>query len=385
MSKIICRICSLILALSVVITPYAKDEWNDYEAPSTNQSTNIPYSLTNASHNKLATVALMKMGNQQPYDSSATFISKCSREAGLTDIVPLAFDYEEWEQNYRDLDSFYDKNSGFIPCAGDIVLFDTDGDSYADHAEIVSLQLGNLIYTVGLNEHQIVDKHVYKIQDERICGVCHPDYNIILSSECNFKLNAVSSSFALRKQAHADILAKRGVEVIARSINPESKSPLTRTEAQLYFNAGIRVMMMYNMGDDAPYRGYDFGYYIGTQALSHARNLNAPKGIPIFFCCDCPSRPLSYSNVAEFLRGVHDAMNGEYGVGLYGGYHVTEAMYNLGVIDAYWQDMEFSNGYVSNHYDVIQWSNDRFWFNEIPYKFKANQVVDIEKVSYILD
>ena len=47
--------------------------------------------------------------------------------------------------------------------------------------------------------------------------------------------------------------------------------------------------------------------------------------------------------------------------------------------------MEFSNGYVSNQYDVIQWSNDRFWFNEIPYKFKANQVVDIEKVSYILE
>ena len=384
MSKFICRICSVILALSIVITPHAKDEWNDCETSSRNQSTKSSHFSFNTSHNKLATVALMKIGQKQPYDSSATFISKCSREAGLTDIVPLAFDYKEWEQNYIELDSFYNKNSGFIPCAGDIVLFDMDEDSCADHAEIVSLQLGNLIYTVGINEHQIVDKHVYQIQDERIYGICHPDYNITLSSDCNFKLNAVSSSFALRKQAHADILAKRGIEVIARSINPESKSPLTKEETQLYFNAGIRVMMVYELSSDAIYRGYDFGHFVGTKALSHARNLNATKGTPVFFYCDSPSRPLRFSNVAEFLRGIHDAMRGEYGVGLYGGYHVTEAMYNLGVIDAYWQDMEFSNGYVSDNYDIIQWSGDKILFQELSHKFSANYVKNVEKVSYIL-
>jgi hypothetical protein len=118
--------------------------------------------------------------------------------------------------------------------------------------------------------------------------------------------------------------------------------------------------------------------------LEYARNLGAPKGTPIFFCCDCNNRPEFYSDLAEFLLGVKEAMQGEYGVGLYGGYYTCEAMYNMGLIDAYWQCWGFSDRYISENYDILQWSSGYYYFDEIPYKFDANHVKNVEKVSYIM-
>ena len=95
-------------------------------------------------------------------------------------------------------------------------------------------------------------------------------------------------------------------------------------------------------------------------------------------------RPFEFHKVAEFLCGVRDAMQGEYSIGLYGGYYVTEAMYNIGLIDTYWQCWGFSDRYLSDNYDILQWSNGTPWFKEIPYLFDANHVKNVEAVSYIL-
>ena len=78
-------------------------------------------------------------------------------------------------------------------------------------------------------------------------------------------------------------------------------------------------------------------------------------------------------------------MNGEYTVGLYGGFYTTEALYNSGVLDAYWQCWGFSDRYLSNNYDAIQYTTGRYFFDEIPYQFDANHVKNLEKISFILE
>ena len=62
--------------------------------------------------------------------------------------------------------------------------------------------------------------------------------------------------------------------------------------------------MIYQVNKDDPYKGYEKGKEIGKKALIYARNLQAPKGMPIFFCCDCAHRFESFDKVAQFLIGV---------------------------------------------------------------------------------
>lgn len=346
----------------------------------------IDYNSFNASYNKLAATAQLKLGLECADENSAAFISRCAIESDLQNIVPNFHNYDEIEKHYRDLNQYYSSSRGCWPLAGDILLLDLNLDDICDHAEIISYRHDKTIITVGLI-NGIVATNKWEMGCEYIYGTCKPDYNMTrleFFGDRNFPFNAVDTVVATTNPEYVSVMAENGIELIARYINPEGRIPLTKEEAQLYFNEGIRVMMIYEVGAGDPYAGYDLGYSIGLKALEYARNLNATKGTPIFFCCDCTPRPMEFSKVAEFLRGVHDAMQGEYGVGLYGGYYVTEAMYNIGIIDAYWQCWGFSDRYVSDNYDIIQWSNSTPWFEEIPYLFDANHVKNAEKVSYIL-
>jgi hypothetical protein len=78
-------------------------------------------------------------------------------------------------------------------------------------------------------------------------------------------------------------------------------------------------------------------------------------------------------------------MQGKYGVGLYGGFYTCEAMHNLGLLDAYWQCWGYSDKYLSNNLDMIQYTGGIKFFDEIPYHFDANYVKYPEKVSFIFD
>lgn len=142
-------------------------------------------------------------------------------------------------------------------------------------------------------------------------------------------------------------------------------------------------MMIYEYTADAPYKGYNKGYEIGTKALQYATEIGAPKGMPIFFCCDCADKPLQIDRIAAFIKCVRDAMGDSYGVGMYGPYHTVQALHNAGLIDAMWQCYGSSSKYVSDDYDVFQWTGGTYFYDEIPDNFDADDVKNVEKVSFI--
>lgn len=351
------------------------------------------------SYNLLVTYALSEIGNTNDKFSnnlenwSLDFLMWCNFKSEFISDIPVVTSIEELMNFYKDLNSFYLNATTCYPLIGDIVLIDDNSDSIADRVSIVSNVENGIINVVGgsiwsdTEKEYIVKEIKYSFDAKEIVGICRPNYGLNHKadafSDFGLPFNAVDTIMYLREDSYAYNLADKGIKVIARYINPEGRYPLDLEEVERFSNAGVRLMMIYQVNKDDPYKGYEKGIELGTKALSYAKELQAPKGTPIFFCCDCANRFESFDKVAEFLVGVREAMQGEYGVGLYGGYYVNEAMYNLGLLDAYWQCWGFSDGYLSKNADIVQYTTGQRFFDDIPYYYDANYVKNIEKVSFI--
>ena len=332
-------------------------------------------------------------------DWSAIFVSWCAYKSGLTstNTIPITDSAEDFVIFYKDQSRFYRGVKSCLPRIGDIIIFDENRDGKPDKTGILvkaynddsllEIIRGD-VWRREVNEY-VVEHAMYDYGDPTIYGICRPQniirhidsYAEVLSS---FPMNALDTVVPIRKEEHVKIMAEDGIEVIARYINPEGRTPLSKREVQMFSNYGIRSMMIYQIGKGDPYDGYDKGYLFGTRALEYARNLDATKGTPIFFCVDTPDQQEDTDKLCAFLQGARDAMQGEYGVGIYGGFYTIQAMSNAGVVDAVWQTWGFSGGYISPEYDMLQWSSSTEFWEEIPIVFDANHVKDVEKVSFIL-
>ena len=405
----------------IVVQPdeLIKDETPNVEEPVTDDTIGENEKLYNLvdlwnfkpSHSMLVTQALVRVGAPHHvftewYEAetgikvkednwSLAFLNWCVHQSNTTKFIPLFTNLQDLKSFFQENQRFYVDGAACLPKIGDLLLIDDDGDKVADRVNIVSYyERGTaVIESVGgsvLDETYgtyTVQEENFPLQDKAIVGVCRPDNGLKQDptfSDPEIRFNGVDTVCYLRDPAYAYSLADAGIEVIARYINPDGRKPLDIEEAQRYSDAGVRIMMIYQINTNDPYKGYDTGYEFGTKALEYARNLQAPKGTPIFFCCDCACDMRRFDKVAQFIMGVKDAIGGEYGVGLYGGYYVNEAMYNLGLIDAHWQSLGFNDGYLSPNMDMFQSSSSTYWFSDIPIVFDSNYVKNPEKVSYIM-
>jgi hypothetical protein len=330
---------------------------------------------------------------------SAIFVSWCAYKAGLThqNIVPITDKVDDFITFYKSQNAFYKGINSLEPRIGDIVILDDNQDGTPDRAAIlVTVNHGaSLLNVIGgdvwrgeLNDY-IVAHTSYDYSSTAIYGFCRPQNITTYVSSYNdlpnlLPKNALDTVAPILKDEYVKILAEDGIEVIARYINPEGRRPLTKEEVQRFSNYGIRTMMIYQIGKGDPYEGYDKGVLFGERALEYARNIGAAKGTPVFFCVDTWDQPQNTDKLAAFLQGVRDAMQGEYGVGIYGGYYTIQAIANTGLVDAIWQCWGYSSGYLSDEYDMMQWSSSTYFYEDIPIAFDANHVKDVEKVSFIL-
>jgi len=368
----------------------------------------VDFKTFNPSHNLLVSNAL-----KQEHETPSNFSFNENNNWSLDFLIWLIHQTNKNTPNYIKTDTFrnyeefyeyiamhpnyYPGNKSCIPDIGDFIIYDNNLDGYFDEISIVSSYSNNKITDISGNrwcekhsQYEVIT-YTQDINNKHILGIYKPQYNLTRLDDFHdiekigLTFNGVDTVVPITKEEYVKVLAENGIELIARYINPEGRTPLSIEEVKLFSKYGIRTMMIYQINKSDPYKGYDTGYEFGTKALEYAQNLKAPKGMPIFFCCDCNNNFASFAKVGEFINGVKDAMNGEYTVGLYGGFYTTEALHNSGVIDAYWQCWGFSDRYLSDNYDIIQYTTGRYFFNEIPYQFDANNVKNIEKISFILE
>ena len=387
---------------------YCLGKYTKFEIP----ARKVDWTTMNASHHKLvcniqsqtgATGAdFLKWYNSQPGKSTSSYsdwstiaISWAARKAGIPETsVPTVDTPKKLVDFYKAKGTFYTKGNCW-PEVGDIVIFDDNKDGNPDRAGTVvfcNFNAGTLTVVGGkmLNEatnEYIVDTHYTKTSNTAIYGYCELEdmgKKVEYSQFSKvFKRNGVDCLLPMTKDAYLKVLKADGIEVVARYINPNGRIPLTREEAQMLSNYGIRVMMIFEIQADEPYKGYDRGYELGTRALQYATEIGTPKGMPIFFCCDCADQELQRYKIAQFIQGVRDAMGNNYGVGMYGPYKTVQALHNAGLIDAVWQCYGSSSNYVSEDYDVFQWTGGTYFYDEIPENFDADDVKNVEKVSFI--
>lgn len=393
----------IVHALSVTLGKY-----NKFEIP----ARKVDWTTMNASHHKLVCNVQSQTGatgedflkwyNSQPGKSTSSYsdwstiaISWAARKAGIPETsVPTVDTPKKLVDFYKAKGTFYTKGNCW-PEVGDIVIFDDNKDGNPDRAGTVvfcNFNAGTLTVVGGkmLNEttnEYIIDTHYTKTSNTAIYGYCELEdmgKKVEYSQFSKvFKRNGVDCLLPMTKDAYLKVLKADGIEVVARYINPNGRIPLTREEAQMLSNYGIRVMMIFEIQADEPYKGYDRGYELGTRALQYATEIGAPKGMPIFFCCDCADQELQRYKIAQFIQGVRDAMGDNYGVGMYGPYKTVQALHNAGLIDAVWQCYGASSNYVSEDYDVFQWTGGTYFYDEIPENFDADDVKNVEKVSFI--
>lgn len=357
----------------------------------------LDFTTLNPSYNLLVSNALLEENNTKELyinkdnneDWSLSFLSWCITKTNAnqkTTYIPclLTNDIQEIISFFNENNRYYIGPSGCRPITGDFIIYDMNNDKTPDRIGLVVSydSITSELITIGADDSKVVleKKNLF---NSNVFGFCRPNYNIVRQDHANLPLNAVDTVVPIRREQDVENLAKNGVKVIARYINPEGRAPLSLEEVKMFSKYNIGTMMIYQINQDDPYKGYEKGYEFGLKALEYARNLQAPKGTPIFFCCDCTAYLDSFYKVGEFINGVNDAMQGEYSVGLYGGFYVNEAMYNIEYIDAYWQAWGLSDKYLSNNYDMIQWSGTCYPFKEIPIVFDANYVKNPEKVSFI--
>jgi hypothetical protein len=394
-----------VYALSVTLGKYKK-----YEIP----ARTVDWTTINASENKMVyNVQLQTGSNKKEFlkwynglglditnnksDWSTILVSWAAQQAGLSkDNVPIVDTPQKMIDFYKAKGTYYHGRNNCWPLTGDIIIFDDNFDGTPDRIGLVeycNFDAGNLVIIGGNMLNSITDEYVVatescKTSDKRIYGYCKPE-NTVTKIKYNqysstFKRNGLDTVCAITKESYVKTIADDGIEVVARYINPDGRTPLTREEAQLFSNYGVRLMMIYQVGTEDPYKGYDKGYSFGTKALQYATDIGAPKGTPIFFCCDGEDKALQRYQLARFIKGVRDAMGDNYSVGMYGPYKTVQALYNAGLIDAVWQCFGYSDNYVSDNFDAFQWSQSTYFYDNIPYPFDANDIKDVEKVSFIL-
>lgn len=156
----------------------------------------------------------------------------------------------------------------------------------------------------------------------------------------------------------ARIIKGEGYDFAGRYLVPPSMSKaICRDEAEAILQAGLGLLLVWEIEAARIRRGADVGRADGENARELARMIGAPAGTVIHFAADYAVPPEDYGLVEDYLRAASSAL-GEYGCGVYGHYALIEAMNARDVCRGYWQCVGWSGGKHSHARTVYQalWS-----------------------------
>ncbi len=137
---------------------------------------------------RLLTIALAEQGEKEAtgnndskfnewahcYDAwCAIFVSWCANQAGIPrSILNRSISVTVLYNSFVSKNQFHYKED-YIPVAGDIIIFKSDG---ASHVGIVVTCDGKTVYTIEGNTSNMVARRSYDLNDSKITGYGHPNY-----------------------------------------------------------------------------------------------------------------------------------------------------------------------------------------------------------------
>lgn len=143
-------------------------------------------------------------------------------------------------------------------------------------------------------------------------------------------------------------LKELGISFAGRYLVPPGMhKELTAEEAKGLLDAGLAILLCWEIDAARADRGAPVGASDGARARQLAQELGVPEGVTIFFAVDYFPQAGEYGRVEEYFRAAQMAV-APYGVGIYGPYDVVEAMKHKIPELVIWQCIACSSGRISD-------------------------------------
>lgn len=156
----------------------------------------------------------------------------------------------------------------------------------------------------------------------------------------------------------AKAMAAAGMKFVCRYLVPSSMAwkRLTRAEAELITNAGMKVVSVFQRGNKDAAGGAANGTIDGKAAYQEAIAIGQPEGTSIYFAVDFDAQPKDYAAIEGYLKAAARELPG-YHVGVYGSYAVVEEMAKRRACQHFWQTYAWSKGQLSKVANLYQYKN----------------------------
>ena len=155
--------------------------------------------------------------------------------------------------------------------------------------------------------------------------------------------------------AQAKKLRENGVSFVGRyMVPPGMNKDLTADEITGLRNAGLAILLCWEIGAGDIKGGAARGAMDGSRAKALAKSFGVPECTTIFFACDfCPVQG-DYPAIEAYMRAAQAAC-APYVAGLYGPAKIIDYIAEQGACDKFWQCVAWSEGKISKYMNVYQY------------------------------
>lgn len=155
--------------------------------------------------------------------------------------------------------------------------------------------------------------------------------------------------------AQAKKLRENGVSFVGRYLVPPGMNKdLTADEITGLRNAGLAILLCWEIGAGDIKGGAARGAQDGSKAKALAKGFGVPECTTIFFACDyCPVQG-DYPAIEAYMRAAQAAC-APYVAGLYGCAKIIDYIAEQGAYAKFWQCVAWSEGKISKHMNVYQY------------------------------
>lgn len=178
-------------------------------------------------------------------------------------------------------------------------------------------------------------------------------------------------------------LKELGVSFAGRYLVPPGmQKDITAEEARGLHDAGLAILLCWEIDAARAKRGGDVGAQDGARARQLAQDMGVPSGTAIFFAVDFMPKSVEYNAISEYFLAANAAV-APYRCGIYGPYDIVRAMKERIPQLMVWQCVAWSSGLIYDRLNFYQ----RLWSGAAECKAIQAEVgfpVDVN-VSEILD
>lgn len=138
---------------------------------------------------------------------------------------------------------------------------------------------------------------------------------------------------------------------------PTASKALTEDEASAIHDAGLGILLCWELTATRAKDGAAAGTSDGATAKNLARDMLVPTSAAIYFAVDYNAPARDFDKIEAYLSAAAASVQ-PYEIGVYGSYYVCEAMYLRGVTKNLWQCCAWSGSLISPHAYLYQrqWS-----------------------------